>query len=214
MNKNREKKTRTGRCNGDRGASLTEGAIVAPVFFLLLFAIIEFGITFRDKLTFEAAAQRGARMGAIQGNSLGADQEILQDVVYFLDIGDTVEDVQIIIYKAKGNAAIPTPSCLAGISEAEECNVYTPGDELSDSNFGCLGTGTLDDAYCPLERSVDGTQQECIGIYLSGYHPFFTGFFGDGLNFKTNTVARIEPQEFGDPDTTVAPCKGAKVSTK
>ncbi len=184
---------------------MTEGAIVAPVFFLLLFGVVEFGVVFRDKLSFEAASQRGARMGAIQGDSLGADQEILEDVVHFLEIGDTVYDVQIVVYKAEGPDDLPSADCLAGTPQPGECNVYEPGDELDSDNFGCNGS-TLDDAYCPGSRSTRASEQECIGIHLSGYHPFFTGFFGDGMDFTTKTVARIEPQDFGSSGASSEPC--------
>ena len=37
-----------GRCSGDRGAALVEAALVSPLFFLVLFGVLEFGGAFRD----------------------------------------------------------------------------------------------------------------------------------------------------------------------
>jgi hypothetical protein len=215
VNQNREQTTRRGRCRGDRAAALTEGAIVAPVFFLLLFAIIEFGITFRNKLTFEAAAQRGVRMAAIQGNSPGADQAVLKDVVHFLEISNTVEDLKIVVYNADAAAAEPTDACKAGTPVKGECNVYEPGDELATSNFGgILVLSHLDGYFRPTDRSIESGDQQCIGIYITGYQPFFTGFFGNGMSFTTNAVARIEPQKFTPLEAALEPCGAKSVSSK
>ena len=46
-----------------KGATIAETAIVLPVFFLILFAFIEFGHVFMVIHTLNAAAQRAARSG-------------------------------------------------------------------------------------------------------------------------------------------------------
>src|SRR5207247_2464811 len=50
-----------GRARGDRGAALVEAAVVLPLVLLLVFAIIEFGFTFKDLLTVTSATRAGAR---------------------------------------------------------------------------------------------------------------------------------------------------------
>ena len=47
------------------GQSATEFAIVLPVFCLLLFAVIQFGILFNNYLTLTDAVRAGARTGAV-----------------------------------------------------------------------------------------------------------------------------------------------------
>ncbi len=53
--------TRTG--NGRDGSTLTETAVVLPIFFLILFGVIEFGHVFMTIHTLNSAAQRAARLG-------------------------------------------------------------------------------------------------------------------------------------------------------
>lgn len=55
------------RCQGDRGGALVETAILTPVFLLLVFGIIEFGVIYRDYLTVGDAVAGGARFGGIWG---------------------------------------------------------------------------------------------------------------------------------------------------
>lgn len=60
------------RGRGEEGTTLLEFAFVAPVFFLLVFGILEFGLISRDYLTVDDALNDGARTAAIAGNGLGA----------------------------------------------------------------------------------------------------------------------------------------------
>jgi Flp pilus assembly protein TadG len=49
----------------ERGASIVEFAIVAPLLFLLLFGIIDFGWAFSQNLDVKHAAREGARLAAV-----------------------------------------------------------------------------------------------------------------------------------------------------
>lgn len=70
-------KTRT-RLDGDRGASLVEFGIVAPLLLLLLFGVVEFGLLFGKKLDVSQGAREGARLAAVNyqatDGSTGATQ--------------------------------------------------------------------------------------------------------------------------------------------
>jgi Flp pilus assembly protein TadG len=54
------------RAHGGRGQALVEFAIVAPVFFLLLFGLIDLGRYVYVTNAFGQAAREGARFGAVQ----------------------------------------------------------------------------------------------------------------------------------------------------
>jgi Flp pilus assembly protein TadG len=56
--------TRLSRLRGERGQSLVEMALVAPIFFLLLMGIIDLGHAFHDYVVLENAAREGARYGS------------------------------------------------------------------------------------------------------------------------------------------------------
>lgn len=52
----------------ERGAAAVEFAIVAPLLFLLVFAIIDFGFAFHGWDAIQNAAREGARVGAVTPN--------------------------------------------------------------------------------------------------------------------------------------------------
>jgi Flp pilus assembly protein TadG len=56
------------RRRGERGAAAVEFAIVAPLLFLLVFAIIDFGFAFHGWDAVQNAAREGARVGAVTPN--------------------------------------------------------------------------------------------------------------------------------------------------
>ena len=53
--------SRRGRIHGERGAAAVEFAIVATLFFCLVFAIIDFGFAFHSWNNTANAAREGAR---------------------------------------------------------------------------------------------------------------------------------------------------------
>jgi Flp pilus assembly protein TadG len=84
-----------------QGTSLVEFAFVAPVFFMLLFGIIEYSVILFDKATITNASREGARTGilfrdgdrTIGGANIAAEQTLIENVVddyasaYLLSLG-------------------------------------------------------------------------------------------------------------------------------
>lgn len=56
---------------GQRGQSLVEFSLLVPLFLMILFGMIEFGIAFTHELTIEYAVREGARAGAAMSNGGG-----------------------------------------------------------------------------------------------------------------------------------------------
>ncbi len=57
---------KTGRTReGDEGAAAVELAIILPIFIILIFGIIEFGLAFNRMQGVHAAAREAARFGAV-----------------------------------------------------------------------------------------------------------------------------------------------------
>jgi len=59
------KKNGTGKLQHDAGAMAVEFALVAPIFFLILFATIELGIYLHDRQVLSNAAREAARVGIV-----------------------------------------------------------------------------------------------------------------------------------------------------
>jgi hypothetical protein len=69
------------KLRGQEGGTLVEFAIIGPLFFLIVFGIIEFGILIYDKAMLTNASREGARHGIVFYPPSGiADGEIEQRV--------------------------------------------------------------------------------------------------------------------------------------
>ena len=51
-----------------RGQAIIEFALLAPIIFLLIFMIVDFGITMDRRITLQSAVREGARMAAVNDN--------------------------------------------------------------------------------------------------------------------------------------------------
>lgn len=190
------------RAGGQRGAALVEAAILTPVFFLMVFGIIEFGLAFHDKLTAANMSRAGARAATTVGNDLLADQQLVQAVNKAAGALRRSDIQYVVVYRAASpSARVPSGSCAAGIaSDFDDCNVYRPVDfdDLA-SSFGC-GPSALDRFWCPTGRKVassvaTGGPPDHIGIYVKVRHDNLTSLFGSGYDFTDDTVLRIEARQ-------------------
>jgi len=57
-----------GRRRRERGQALVEYAVLVPMFLLILFGMLEFGLIFQHNLTLEYSTREGARTGAALAN--------------------------------------------------------------------------------------------------------------------------------------------------
>ena len=58
----------------ERGAAAVEFALIAPLFFILLFAIIDFGALLQNKISLSNAARVGARYGSLSASNATSSQ--------------------------------------------------------------------------------------------------------------------------------------------
>jgi Flp pilus assembly protein TadG len=72
--------SRTIDFRSQKGQSLTEFALALPILVLLLFAVIQFGITFNNYVTLTDATRAGARKAAV-GRQLSNPQSVVIQAV-------------------------------------------------------------------------------------------------------------------------------------
>jgi hypothetical protein len=184
------------RESGERGAALVETAITMPVFFLLIFGIIEFGLAFRDNLTVANTTRDAARAGSVMGDDPTADQFIL-DVIEASSAAMSPQQLtRIVVFEATGPDTPVPPACLAG-PVASLCNVYS-GANLAATGaptFGC-GPTSLDRHWCPTTRIVaqDGPP-DYLGVFVEASRPMVTGVLGRSLTLRDTFVLRLEPTD-------------------
>ena len=185
---------------GDRGATLVEGALAAPLFFLLIFSIIEFSMVFRQYLTVTSAVRAAARAASTGGNDGNADYLTLKEISRSSPAIQTSEIEFIVIYKAATVESTPEndatlAGCLTG-PVVDKCNWYLPSAlSLSATSFGCGGSDP-DRYWCPMDRLVSLTDPpDHIGVLMRTKYNAITGVFGKNYTFNEEAVFRMEPRQ-------------------
>ena len=69
------------------GQSLVEFVLVVPIFLLVLFAIVDFGMAFHAWITVTNSAREGARLGSVRATS-GEIEQRVRDTTDTLDQAD------------------------------------------------------------------------------------------------------------------------------
>ncbi len=89
---------RARRKNGEKGQALVEFALLVPIFLLLLFAIVDFGMGFYSWITVTNSAREGARLGAV----LATQQQIVDRVYQTADLPNEATQMTVTVTNAQG----------------------------------------------------------------------------------------------------------------
>jgi len=179
----------------EHGATVVEAAIVYGLFFLALFAVLEFGLAFKNWLSVSHAAREGARAGATYGDDPRADIQILRGVAATLAPASITEDLRVRIFEPGGESTI---------------YAYEPGWDGSDNSPGKVLVGSCDwkpcpepfrDSYLtpnwdPADRDISAPTTDRIAVEVQFTHNWITGIFTPATDFTTTTDFQIEPQVF------------------
>lgn len=181
----------------DRGATIVEAAIVYGLLFLALFAVLEFGLAFKNWLSVSHAAREGARAGATYGDDPRADIQILRGVQGTLGAASIADDVSVWVFEA-------------GTTPTDPPYNYTPGFDCSDESPGGTLEGCCDWTPCPepfrsfyepphwkpADRDVSAPTTDRLAVRIGFTHNWITGLFTPASDFTTTTDFQIEPQVF------------------
>ena len=85
------------RGEGEGGQSLVEFTLVLPIFLLVLFAIVDFGMAFNAWITVTNSAREGARVGAVRAPSGDIEQRVRDTA------GSLGDDLTVIVTNAEGD---------------------------------------------------------------------------------------------------------------
>ena len=130
---------RARRKNGEKGQALVEFALLVPIFLLLLFAIVDFGMGFYSWITVTNGAREGARLGAV----LATEQQIKDQVYQAVSLPNEGTKMTVTVTGAQGQPGqsvvvkvdydydLITP--LAGIVSFVSGNVLGPTLTLSST---------------------------------------------------------------------------------
>lgn len=113
----------------ERGQAMVEFVMVLPIFLLLIFAIVDFGMGFHAWLTVTNSAREGARLGSVRGTSAQIVQRV-QDTADTLDAAD----MTVTVTNAQGD---PGESVVVGVDY--DYTLITP----LDSVLGLVSGGSV-----------------------------------------------------------------------
>ncbi len=187
--------------DSDRGATLVESAIVFGLLFLALFAVIEFGLAFKDWLSVSHGSREGARAGATFGQDPAADILILR----------AVEDVMAPVGLKPGSDVRIYNASPSGVWAGTGTTYsYAPGTGCGSTVVPAL-PGCCDWTPCPEpgrptyvapvwptnQRIVEAPNTDRIGVEMTFDHNWVTGWFGPPTSFTAATEFQLEPEVFG-----------------
>jgi TadE-like protein len=189
------------------GATLVEAAIVTPIFFLLIFGVMEVGGAYKDKLALSNAVTAGARTASAAADDALADYNILRAVEKALSAAPRSSIEYVVVFNAGGPDGVPTPTCKTGssspgtgLARTGACNVYTTASFDEDqSHFGCKPTYNVDRYYCPSDRKVvltaaNGGPPDVVGVWIKMRHAYYTKFIADSVVLTDQCVIAVEPR--------------------
>lgn len=198
------------------GQSLVEFALIAPVFFVMFFGIVEFALILTTLSGFNFASREGARWGSIVGNSdPTADQQIIQAVISRSQSLPFGAPLTIDIYKS-----LPDGTCVGGTVGTVACTE----DQYQCSSKTSCASQTITN-WAPSLRNDTLLSADYLGVRVLYQYTFVTSFLnyycnpgacttgnaGTHLNLSATSVQRIEPQDFGGDVPNRAPLAGVQV---
>jgi len=144
-----------GRHTRPRGQSLLEFALIAPVFFALLFGTLDVGMAFKTRSAYQEAALQAVRVAAASGQELGADDDALHAFQTTL----STEDLRNISSIEVFDATVGAPSSVV--------NTYVY--DSASKSFVCAPTSDCSStsSWAPTQRSISVSQLDNIGIRVT-----------------------------------------------
>jgi Flp pilus assembly protein TadG len=194
---------RATRRESDRGATIVEFALVAPLLLLLGLGTVEMGLGWVAHDRAQTAAAQAARVGAVSGSRVEADRDILVALQAALPAAELAELDRVVIFKpSTAQGAVPA-GCIKAPGDSSEtgntsCNTYT-GDTVrsvtSTSMTGFGGGPTAADRFWLPSTRKDTLlgPPDYLGVWLRTTHEGITGsFFGD-ITLTKVVIFRVQP---------------------
>jgi Flp pilus assembly protein TadG len=193
------------RSRGERGAALVEFVLIVPLLALIVGAVFEFGLAWRDSMTVSNALRSGARVGSNAGRERLADYNLLKSIEAAMAEIPTARIEKIIVYRATTANSAPPSACTAlttgGVNTATvKCNVYSGSDlarPVTDfAGTTSCGAAAPDRFWCPTTRAnQQALSADYLGVWMQVRYTYVTRMFpGSGIILKDRCIMRLEPR--------------------
>lgn len=174
---------RGGRSRSEGGSAAVEAALVTPFILLLMIAIVEFGMYFKDNLSVSDAVKAGVRLASAEARTS----------TYAQDAADRVQEAsgainpaiveELWVYKA--NTGNEFPSGYSNFSNCTTCVKFRwNGTRYAPTYSGWAAINQVACATGPPDR---------VGVYMKARHPSVTNMIFTSLTINQSNVIRLEP---------------------
>jgi len=154
----------------------------------ILIGTMELGIAFKDYLTISFTTREAARVGALAGNDIDADCEIVHSVLD--SIGGHMDNfVGLQIFQAD-------PATGARLNAKTNTWILAGTDP-----YDCANDWTIVEKWPSTSRNVafgPTSQLDILGVRVGYTHNWITGFppFSGSFMVDEQTITRMEPESF------------------
>lgn len=190
----RARRTSEGKPLRDRGAALVEFALIAPLFFFVVFGGIEGGLLFRSFSSLQDVSRTAARIASIERDDPNADVAILAAIQGRVDILNG-ELLRVVIFDAPTLSTEASDLPIACFQETggsidDVCTVYPAADIpaiLDGTMDPCNGTTEVDCGFDAADRDAFSN----VGIHIEYRYQYVTGFF-DSRTLASTSIGVVE----------------------
>lgn len=186
------------RRRSSSGQAMVEFALIAPLFFLLIFGIVEFSLINASVGAFNFAAKDAARLGAIVGrgcvqiNATTCDPNVDQYMINNVIVPRVNGVVMAQMYEVEIFDANPDGTCITNTNGCE-ADIWTlSGGVWTDTGANNWQSNTRNDAL---------SNADYLGVKVYYTYTYLTAFFAatsPTINLIAESIQRIEPQQYGD----------------
>lgn len=172
------------RRRGQRGAVAVEAALVTPIFVLLVFGIIEFGMLFKDWLAVSSSVRAGTRIASAQPRIADYADQAASQIAREGAALDLHEVAELWVYRAAEDG---TPTGDTGdFATCDACVKYSwNGSTFVEQSNSWPST---DQNACQGDPDRDS-----VGVYMRFEHQSVTNLIFEGFDIEEHTVMALEP---------------------
>jgi len=163
------------------GLSIVEFAIILPLFLLLLFAIIEFGVFMYDRALLTNATREGTRTGVLYGNSWVLTDPINGIYSFYNASCDIIKN------EIKDKCQKSLVSFGSETLEDDDISIHWEGERLDETS----GEIVTKNFTCANYTDVKSGDRIFVDVSYNFDFLFLSQILG-GIPMQTQTVMRIE----------------------
>jgi len=181
---------------------MVEFALVSPLFFFLLFGLIEYGIFSAQRSALTFAVRNATRTGSIHANEPTANGQICAALISSLKSASAnpADLGQVTIFRADDGAG-GMDTTLADNPNTHDVGTCT--DTGSGGSWSYNTAATNYNSWPPGARNVIDPPDP-LGVSATYHFHYVLPIFGGGVTIRETSILRIEPQ--CAPGSTTATC--------